>query len=218
MKNTLYYNFKGPKPTKGDNKGLIILLHGYGSNELDLLDLSDILPSDYFVVSLRAPNDLSSPNSAYQGKSWCDIKISNGIKSYNTLELKQAHNLVLNTLGFLIDEYEINPSNIILFGFSQGAVMAQTVALNNPHLLKGVIALSGHHISDVVDIDQDVSGLNVFVGHGILDLQVPIQKDRETKDYLEHRGVNLDYNEYPIAHTISNEELDDVNKWISKLD
>ena len=205
------------EPKKEDNKGVIILMHGYGGDAKNsYMSFSKTLPSNYFIVSVDAPfkTDFRS------GNAWCDIYYKNGIKLYNLEELEKSRTMLIEFIDYIKTNYEIDSSNIILFGHSQGSVLSQLVSVTRPDLIRGTIATSGFMLEEVINGDipiEDVKGLEMFIGHGSLDPQVPVEKDQKGKEYLESIGVDLEYREYTIGHTISNEELVDINNWIKKL-
>ena len=216
MNSPLKYIYKGSVPTKSDKKGVIILLHGYGSNEMDLLDFGSDLPSDYFVVSAQAP--ISLP---WGGFAWFNLDFS-GIEKIVDLEQAESSRLqVIEFINYIKSYYEVDEDNILLLGFSQGAMLSQGVAMTHPDLLKGTIALSGFIMQDALKTkmapEEEIKKLSFFIGHGAVDDVVPVEQDRKSKFFLEKMGAKLSYNEYPVAHGILPRELDDIVLWINQL-
>lgn len=220
MEKKFDYKYKGVRPKKEDNKGVIILLHGYGDNIINFSQsFNNIFPSEYFVVTLQAPYELElySNSDSY---GWCDISFIDGVKTYDSVQMESSRKLIIDFIEYIKTCYEIDTDNVILFGNSQGAVLTQSVALTSPDSIKAVVALSGYiKMGSIKNIDtpNNIQKLDFFIGHGSLDQQVPIDLDRISKDYLESIGAKLEYHEYPIGHTISNDELKDVVNWINKL-
>ena len=142
------------------------------------------------------------------------------MKTYDSVQMESSRKLIIDFIEYIKTCYEIDTDNVILFGNSQGAVLTQSVALTSPDSIKAVVALSGYiKMGSIKNIDtpNNIQKLDFFIGHGSLDQQVPIDLDRISKDYLESIGAKLEYHEYPIGHTISNDELKDVVNWINKL-
>ena len=216
MNSPLKYIYKGEIPQKKNNKGVIILLHGYGSNEMDLLDFSDELPSDYFVVSLQAP--ISLP---WGGFAWFNLDFS-GIEKIVDLEQAEGSRLqVIEFINYIKLSYDVDQDNILLLGFSQGAMLSQGVAMTRPDLLRGTVALSGFIMQDALKVQMapldEIRKLDFFIGHGSMDDVVPVEQDRKSKLFLEKMAAKLSYNEYPVAHGILPQELKDIVNWINKL-
>ncbi len=216
MESPLKYIYKGATPQKQENKGLIILLHGYGSNEMDLLSFGNELPNDYFVVSVQAPVTLP-----WGGYAWFNLDFSGIEKIVDMEQAEQSRLQVIQFIDYMKQSYAIDPNNVLLLGFSQGAMLSQGVAMTSPKLLKGTIALSGfimqEAIKDNIAPIEDIKKLNFFIGHGSVDDVVPVEQDRKSKVFLEQMGAKLSYNEYPVAHGILPEELTDIVNWINKL-
>ena len=209
MASPLKYGYSGSVPAKESPEDVIVLLHGYGSNELDLLSFADQLPSNYFVVSVKAPIALD-----WGGFAWFDIDWTSEKKSYNFDQAMKSRKQVVDFISYLENNYHINKGNISLLGFSQGAMLAQAVALTEPQLLSKVVALSGFVFEEAIKPIQasreDIKQVDFFIGHGSVDDVVPVDNDRRSRLFLENLGVNVIYKEYPIAHGIAPEELNDV--------
>lgn len=211
-----YFKYKNNNiPNKDENKGVIILLHGYGDNYINFFNnIQPNLLVDYFVVCLEAPIDIGF------GQGWCDISFIDGVKTYNLEQLEISRKMVIDYIYYIKKTYDIDSNNIILLGNSQGAVLAQSVALTSPESINSIIALSGYIKLDAINnmaSFESIRKLNFFIGHGSLDVQVHVDLDRDSKKYLESNNVKLVYNEYPIGHSISTNELSDINNWINKI-
>jgi phospholipase/carboxylesterase len=216
MDSPLKYIYKGEAPSESDKKGVIILLHGYGSNEMDLLSFGDELPSDYFVVSAQAPILLP-----WGGFAWFNLDFSGIEKIVDLEQAEQSRLQVIKFIEYIKSSYTIDAERIILLGFSQGAMLSQGVAMTRPDLLRGTIALSGFIMEDVLKEnlapEEEIKNLDFFIGHGSMDDVVPVEQDRKSKVLLENMGVNLEYHEYPVAHGILPEELTDIVGWVNSL-
>lgn len=216
MDSPLKYIYKGAVPRKEEKKGAIILLHGYGSNEMDLFSFSDELPSNYFVVSVQAP--VSLPLGGY---AWFNLDFSGIEKIVDLEQAEQSRKQVIDFIHYLKSTYEIDSENVMLLGFSQGAMLSQGVALTKPELIRGTIALSGFIMQDAVKenmaSEEAITKLDFFIGHGVQDDVVPVEQDRKSRLYLEGIGAKLEYHEYPVAHGILPQELNDIVNWLNKL-
>ena len=139
MSNLLSSVIRQPKkPTK--TPSLLILLHGYGSNELDLFSFSDALPDDLLIVSLRAPYEIG-----HGGYAWYAIDLDSENNKFSDLvQARESMHKIAATIDDLKTQYNTNPTKTFLLGFSQGAILSYALSLNFPNKIQHVIALSGY--------------------------------------------------------------------------
>lgn len=191
---------------------LVIMLHGYGSNEDDLFSFADHIPGNYKIISLRAPYSLP-----YGGYSWYDINMDENMNI--KIDIDQAKSSISKIKDFvknkLTQKFSFDREKICLIGFSQGTVLSYALSLNNPDLFKNVIALSGMINMELIDKnDKDYSNLNYFCSHGIQDQVIPVNYSRESADWLKSNSVNHIYKEYDMAHSVSQENFFDLLEWM----
>ncbi len=191
---------------------LVIMLHGYGSNEDDLFSFADHIPGNYKIISLRAPYSLP-----YGGYSWYDINMDENMNI--KIDIDQAKSSISKIEDFLknklTQKFSFDREKICLIGFSQGTVLSYALSLNNPDLFKNVIALSGMINMELIDKNaKDYSNLNYFCSHGIQDQVIPVNYSRESADWLKSNRVNHIYKEYDMAHSVSQENFFDLLEWM----
>lgn len=211
----LLLKYRVKEPAKRNNKTkLIILLHGYGSNEGDLMSLFAMLPADAVIVSAQAPVELR-PN-AY---AWYSIGRA-GAAIEKIDEEKKSQQLINGFIDQVAKKYNIPPSRIVLIGFSQGAIMSLCTALTQPSKIRGIAVLSGRLLDEVKPLAVSADKINkvsVFIAHGTEDKVLPIQYGKEEKAFLDSKHISCEYHEYPMVHTILDAEMSDVRNWLSKL-
>ena len=117
---------------------VLVLLHGYGSNETDLFELRKAFPANFLVVSVRAP--LKADVGGYQ---WFEREITNGKYDGKREHLESSRNAILKFVSELTKKYGANERAIYLAGFSQGAMMCYETALTAPGKIRGIAVLSG---------------------------------------------------------------------------
>ena len=192
----------------------IFFLHGFGSNMQDLFGLSPLFNQNWTCVSLQASIPVQ-----YNGWAWAELDFQNIGKLPKPEQMKIHQEKVFESIEQCIKKLDLDPNRINLLGFSQGASLSIYSGLKNPNTFNSVVALSGFfpikEISEQVDIES-VRGLKLFMGHGRLDPVVPIGLGHDTKNGLIDIGVNPNYNEYDSEHTISNECLNDILKWLEE--
>jgi phospholipase/carboxylesterase len=193
---------------EGPHPGLL-LLHGRGTNEHDLLPLAAEFDDRLFTVSARGPL-----NFPYGGHAWYELD-PRGV-GYPTPESIGA---TLDALDCTLDEilaaYPIDPRRLYVAGFSMGGAMASALMLLYPERVAGGVILSSYlplH-ADLPFKTDAVNSHPIFQAHGVADGVIPVTFGRETRDFLQTTPVELTYREYPMAHAISPAELTDLQGW-----
>lgn len=212
MNLSLQHLVREPK-IKSDKNPLLLLLHGYGSNEADLFSFAEELPEDYYVISARAPYDLQ-----YGSYAWYAINFDADENKFSDHDqARTSRDLIANFVDELIANYPIDANNVTLIGFSQGAILSYAVALSYPEKIKKVAAMSGYLNLDIVTENypsNDFSNLKIFASHGTADQVIPVDWARKTPAVLERLGIETTYKEYPIGHGISPQNFYDFRKWL----
>ena len=121
------------------NSPLILLLHGYGSNEQDLFSFANLLPKDSTIISLRAPLSLF-PNSY----AWYNIYYDGSVKNYDIKKAKSIRDKLINELDYFIKKFNCDSKRISLIGFSQGAILGHGIVQCSESKIKNLVALSGY--------------------------------------------------------------------------
>lgn len=211
---SLFYLVKEPK-IKKDNNPLLLLLHGYGSNEEDLFSFASELPEQYYVISARAPY----PIPPY-GNAWYAINFDTDQNKFSdNNQAIQSRDLIVKFIDELIVNYPINPTDITLIGFSQGSILSYSIALSYPEKVNRIIALSGYLNTDIMVPNfqnNDFSNLKMFISHGTVDQVIPIDWARKTPPFLQKIGIDTTYKEYPIGHGVSPQNFYDFKNWMEK--
>ncbi|BDB55603.1 phospholipase [Flavobacterium ammoniigenes] len=212
MNLSLEYLIKEPKIKKESNP-LLLLLHGYGSNEADLFSFASELPEDNYIVSARAPYDLQ-----YGSYAWYAINFDADENKFSDNEqAKVSRDLIGTFIDELVANYPIDKNSITLIGFSQGAILSYGVALSDPKKIKNVIGLSGYVSEPILKQgfeNNDFSTLGVFVSHGTVDQVIPIEWARKSDNFLTQTNIAHTYKEYPIGHGISPQVFFDFKNWL----
>ena len=194
------YLIQEPK-VKKDKNPLILLLHGYGSNEEDLFSFASELPEDYYIVSAQAPY----PVPPY-GYAWYAIHFdADANKFSDDQQAIESRDLIVRFLDELVQTYPIDATNINLVGFSQGAILSYAIALSYPTKINKVVALSGYFHAPLMKEgfeQHDFSHLRLFASHGTVDQVIPIDWARKTSPILDALQIKHQYKEYPVGHGV----------------
>ena len=210
---SLYYVVHKSPDAPPEGAPLLLLLHGYGANEEDLLGLAPHLDARLVCVSARAPYALD-----FGGFAWFNIEIgAEGVR----FDFAEAEEPLVQVLA-LVDALRLThrTTRIFIAGFSQGASMALAAALKRPRNFAGAIALSGLCCPEMLPQDAaSVQGLKVFMAHGRFDPVIPIAQARASRDLLLPLGLDLRYKEYDMPHAIAQPCLEDLDAWLrTRLD
>ena len=207
------YQIREPK-IKLDKNPLLLLLHGYGSNEEDLFSFATELPEEYYVISARAPYDLQ-----YGSYAWYAINFdANQNKFSDNDQAIQSRDAIVAFIDELTANYPIDAENVSLLGFSQGCILSLAVALSYPQKVQKVIGLSGYLNEDILKENyqnNDFSKLTIFTSHGTVDQVIPVSWAKKTQPFLATIGVQSVYKEYPIGHGISPQVFYDFKNWLA---
>ncbi len=200
-------------PKKAVHAPVIILLHGYGSDEKDLYGLRSTFPANYIIISARAPYAL--PGGGYQ---WYESTIINGLKDGKKEELDNSTELVTKFITQIVDKYEANARNVYVMGFSQGAIMSYAVGLTAPDKVKGIGVLSGMlypSVKEKIVVSPQLKRLKIFIAHGTSDERITFTYGRAAKDHLVSIGLKPEFHQYPgMGHSISNTVMSDLVAWL----
>ncbi len=196
------------QPGEGSPPGLLIL-HGRGADEGDLLGLAAALDPRLLVVAARAPFPLGL------GYHWYDL-LHLGEPEPSTFA--RSRSLLDRFIGEIIKGYGLGANRLYLAGFSQGAMMLATMTLSQPSRIAGAALLSGYlPLQTRIETDPAaLLGKPFFVAHGTRDPVIPVEASRMVNAYLAGLGASVTYREYPIEHQISEEELRDVAGWLTR--
>lgn len=201
----------------------VIWLHGLGADGSDFVPIVSELQSTQHLnirfIFPHAPIMPVSINNGYEMRAWFDIYdiaiaakidesgISNSIKQLEKLIDKEV-------------ERGIPTENIIVAGFSQGAVIALNTGLCYSKKLAGILALSGY-LPMADKVLQNASKINrdtpIFLAHGSEDPIVPYALGKATYASLQQAGYPVTWHSYPMPHSVCPEEIDDIAKWINDV-
>jgi phospholipase/carboxylesterase len=209
---SIKYLIKEPQ-SKTSESPLLLLLHGFGSNESDLHSFANYLPENHYIVSIRAPFKL--PNGGF---AWYNISFDEDMNKFNDHEqAKDSINMIINFIEELSNKYLIDKDKISLLGFSQGTILSYALCLNYPEKFKNIIGFSGYIDEAMINIESentDYSKLNLYISHGKDDRVIPVDWARKSTEVLKRNKIKYSFNEFNSGHTISAENFYDFKNWL----
>lgn len=208
---SLHYIVKECKE-KTKRPGLLILLHGHGSNEYDLFSLGEKIPGNWMLVAIRGPFQLAENRFR-----WYDVKLVNGKISINIKEEETSRRKILQLISTIIHKFDIDSQHIVAAGFSQGAIMAQSLGLSEPNLITGFGVFSGRFVEEFVpymDTSSNLKNSKAFIAHGSADQMLPKTYSEENIHKLRELGIKITYSEDTNGHSISLKQWDEFCNWL----
>ena len=201
------------RPADGQGEGLLVLHHGRGTDERDLLGLADALDPRrrLHVVSPRAP--LQLPDSP--GYHWYLVPRV-GYPDHDTFQA--ARDGLAELHDRLWEETGIEPGRTVLGGFSMGAVMSYAMALSGERPpVAGILAFSGFVpvVEDRRPRLEDRTGTRAFVAHGRADPIMEVGFARRARELLEAGGLEVSYHESDVGHQIDPAHLGAAAGWLA---
>lgn len=190
-------------------KGRLILLHGVGSNESNLMSVAMSLPNDLEILLLRGPLQTS-----YSGFAWYLVELTSEGSSFRYEQAEAAR--------YLLKQFVESLSELptVVAGFSQGGIMSSSLGVTEPQLLAGFAILSGrilHEIDQQVAPLGNLKSISAFIAHGRLDDILALDYAVDASARLDRIGIKYERHFYDMAHEIIAEERADFSSWLSNL-
>ena len=195
---------------------LLVLMHGVGSNEQDLMGLAPQIPERFHVLSLRAPFRMGPGAHA-----WFDFSIEpNGERSINEAQEAQSRALVAQAIASAAEQLGIPPERVVVGGFSQGGIMALSLLLTQPALMQAAMVWHGRLLTQMLPQaapPDALRGKQMWLSHGTHDNVIPLAHAQAIAHHMAPLPVTLAYHEFPGAHEIRPSELAATVTWLESL-
>jgi phospholipase/carboxylesterase len=206
----------GPAPSLA-----VIWLHGLGA---DGRDFEPIVPELRLQRPVRfifphAPVRPVTINGGMAMRAWYDILGFSRTAAEDSAGIRASAVAVTALIDREV-ERGIPTERIVLAGFSQGGAVALHTALREPRALGGVMALSTYlPLAGLVAAERSSvnAGLPIFMAHGTADNVLPLSLGESSRRTLEALGYAVDWHQYPMAHSVSVEEIGAIAAWLSAL-
>jgi phospholipase/carboxylesterase len=203
----------GPEPSAS-----VIWLHGLGADGHDFepivpeLRLPDSLPLRF--VFPHAPVRPVTINGGMAMRAWYDIISLDRGGPVDSAGIEES-SAALEALIAREEQRGIAPGRIVVAGFSQGGAIAINTVLRSEKKPAGLMALSSWlALPDALQGDAVDVSIPVFMAHGQFDPMIPMQYGRSSADALEKAGFDVEWHDYPMAHAVCPQEIDDIRTWL----
>ena len=190
-----------------------IVLHGWGANQHDLVPfVRNLNLKNYYSFFPNAPFDV--PGTSGTGQGWFSFPINH--ESEN--ELAQSKVQLLAHINE-VEKRGFSLTNIVIMGFSQGAAMALEILLSKRKRIGAVISLSGFLIdgSNFHTLNDAIKQTPIFLAHGQHDTILPLKRAKLSAKALKNAGLKITWREYPMAHEIIADEVEDIRGFLNKI-
>ena len=207
-----------PNPTAS-----IIVLHGLGADGNDFVPIAEELRLEAVgpvrFIFPHAPVRPVTINGGMAMRAWYDLLHADLVRREDEAGLR-ASRLDIEALIATERERGIAASRIVLAGFSQGCAMTLLTGLRHTERLAGLVGLSGYlPLVDTTVAERSAASmaLPVFLAHGRDDTVIPLARAAASRDALQSLGCVVDWHEYPMAHSVCQQEVGDLNRWLLKV-
>ncbi len=198
----------------------VVVLHGLGADGNDFvpitreLDLVEAGPVRF--VFPHAPVIPVTINNGYRMRAWYDILGMERGSREDEAGLRRSMAAVEELLQ-REKERGMPADRIVLAGFSQGCAMALMTGLRHKERLAGIVGMSGYlPLAGTTQAERsDANALTpIFMGHGQQDNVVEIARGEASRDALRALGYEVEWHDYPMAHSVCMEEIGDLGRWL----
>jgi phospholipase/carboxylesterase len=204
---------------EGKLSPVLVVLHGYGTDEYDLLPIAEQIGDKFLIISLQAP--IERPNG---GHAWYDlIQTENGIIP-DDLTRHESEEMLVATLPRIIEQEGGDASRVVLLGFSQGAAVIYSLLIVYDLKNYGIapiasINMSGYIPRDILEAitEKRFDGFPFFISHGEFDDLIPMQALGEAEKLLTRQGADVTAKMYPVGHGVLPETVEDIIPWLGKI-
>jgi phospholipase/carboxylesterase len=208
----------GPKPNAA-----IIWLHGLGA---DGHDFEPIVPElvargtrAWRFVFPNAPTRPVTINGGMRMRAWYDIKGLDRRAAEDTAGFKDSDAKVRELIDREVAR-GIPTSRIVLAGFSQGGAVSLYTAPRLKSTLAGVMALSCYLPMDSTlsaERTAENQATPIFMAHGQFDNVIAMTMGAQSRDFLKAQGYSVEWHDYPMAHSVSVEEVADIRQFLMRV-
>lgn len=198
----------------------VIWLHGLGADGHDFVPVVELLdlPKHRFILP-HAPYQKVTLNNGHKMRAWYDLF---GLSSDSKQDEVGIRTTQVQIEALIEKERErgIPSHHIILVGFSQGGAIALHTALRHTQKLGAVLALSTYvPLKNLLHTEKAIENQQtpIFMAHGTHDDVISIETCKSSLSLLKAEQYQVEYHEYPIAHSVSIDEIDEIRSFLLSI-
>lgn len=202
-------------------KYLVFLLHSYGANAENLIDLAfefqPIINEAHFI----APNAIEAFEGGFPDcYQWFSLYVGLHRSAIEILapKIQNANKILKNLIENQLKRFNLGYENLILAGFSQGSMMAIYQGLIMPNKIAGVISFSGKVVEPFLTGDEIISKPNICLIHGTHDSVLPFENFNEAKKIFEDNQIPFEAHKIAnMDHTINYKAVEIAQNFLKKI-
>ena len=187
---------------QGTSSRTLLLLHGTGADEYDLLSLGKAIDADASILSPRGMHLEAGMNRFFE-------RYPDG--TFNEASIDIAVEELAGFVKVAIDEYRIDAANIFAIGFSNGANTAAALMVRHPELLTGAALFGSTRPYREVE-SVNLAGKNIWLANGDQDSYAPIATSEKWVNQLRDFGAEVSWLRHPGGHQISGEHVQTIRE------
>jgi phospholipase/carboxylesterase len=200
--------------------GSVIWLHGLGADGNDFSPVVDILSlAQLRFILPHAPFRQVSLNNGYEMRAWYDLFGLTANAPQDEAGIHEAQHFIESLIENEIAR-GIPSERIAIVGFSQGGAIALHTALRYKHPLAGVIALSTYlPLKNKLAFEKSLENqhIPILMVHGAYDEVISLDMAKASMETLQSENYDVNWLEFPIAHSVSVEEIDEIRTFLMKI-
>ena len=194
-------------PGDDESGPTLLLLHGTGGNEEDLIPLGqELLPGAAILSPRGKVSEYGAPRFFR--------RLAEGVFDHEDL-LFRTHELS-GFVGAAADEYDFAPSKVIAVGYSNGANVAASTILLHPGLLRAAV-LFRVMVPFEPEVTPDLSSMPIFMAAGRMDRMIPQDNTQRLADILTEAGADVDLRWRNVGHPLTYEEVGEAKQWLAGI-
>ena len=191
----------------GNSSRTLLLLHGTGGNERDLIPLGRELDPD---ASLLSPRGKILEN----GMPRFFRRLAEGV--FDLEDLKTRTNELADFIAAAAQHYGFAADNVVAVGYSNGANIAASMVLLRPEILHAAILFRAM-VPLVPGNLPDLSSVRVWIGAGDQDPIIPASEAQRLVELLRRAGANVTIRFFNAGHGLTNSEMEIAREWLTTL-
>ncbi len=210
---TLVLNYLVRKPkVETTNPPVLIMLHGVGSDEKRLFSFAKNIPDEFLVISVQAPYKYGT--DCY---GWFKVDFVNGKPIIDNEQAEKSRLILLQFINQIVEKYNANANKVTLMGFSQGAIMAFSVALTRPDKVSAIATFSGRILEvtkNNIKKSSNLKELKVFLVHSTNDNVLKYDYAIQSEILLKTNKIKTEFMTDNVGHSISQNGLLLLLNWL----
>lgn len=201
----------------------VIWLHGLGADGNDFVPIvSELVLPDSVNIRFIFPHAPLRPitiNQGYRMRGWYDITSLDIANRDDEAGIIESSKFMMSLCDQQVAQ-GIAAERVVFAGFSQGGAIALYAGLRYKNRLGGVLALSTY-LPMHQRLRQEASDANrrtpIFLAHGLHDDVVALQSGLQTRTLLQQQGYPVQWQDYPMGHSVCPQQISDIGEWLSRL-